>query len=251
MVPEAQRLHAAFVAAFPAYATAVYADRGYPLDRDSVELIERASTVLDAELGSELELRFRDQRRSPLEIVRQALVVLSTALARAGIAPNPTPGVSIDDDPYGLAPGSSSDLGREAHEAHLLWGAAKAAAFTGVEAAIPAKPTVVVMATDRQDRDDLAALVESGGLQCRAVRNPGAVASAIEGEAVVFALVDLGHRSARDAVARLVDADVAIVVYGESIDDLVEIGLRAQGVRDVVDRRRLLADPAAFIPVIA
>jgi hypothetical protein len=251
MVPEAQRLHAAFVAAFPAYATATYSVRGYPLDRDSVESIEWATAVLGAELGSELELPFREQRRSPLEIVRQALAILASALANDGVAPNATTGVLIDDDPYGLMPGSSSDLGQEAHEAHLLWGVTKAAVVAGVDAVIPPKPTVVVMAATRRDRDDLLALVESRGLRCSAVRNPGAVASAIEDEAVVFALVDLDHRSARDAIAQLTNAGVSVVVYGESIDDLVETGLRAQGVRDVVDRLRFLADPAAFIPVIA
>jgi hypothetical protein len=67
----------------------------------------------------------------------------------------------------------------------------------------------------------------------------------------VFALVDLAHRSARDAIAQLVEAAVPIMVYGDAIDDLTETGLRAQGVREVVERRRLLADPSPFLPVIA
>ena len=68
---------------------------------------------------------------------------------------------------------------------------------------------------------------------------------------MVFALVDLAHRSAGDAIGQLIEARVATVAYGDSISDLVETGLRAQGVRDVVDRQRLLAAPAAFIPVVA
>jgi hypothetical protein len=40
-------------------------------------------------------------------------------------------------------------------------------------------------------------------------------------------------------------------VYGDAIDDLIETGLRAQGVRGVVNRRRLLEDPTAFLPLIA
>ena len=251
MVPEARRLHVTFVDALPAYATGLYAVRGYPLDRPSVESIERATVLLDAKLGAELELTFREQRRSPLEIMREALALMGDALADRGVAPSAAGIAAIEADPYGLWPGSSSDLGQEAHEAHLHWGAAKAAAFTTVGVTVPAKPTVVVMAANRPDRDQLVGLIEASGLHCLAVRNPGGVASAIEVESVVFALVDLGHPSARDAIDQLVEARVATVAYGDSISDLVETGLRAQGVRDVVDRKRLLATPAAFIPVVA
>ena len=51
--------------------------------------------------------------------------------------------------------------------------------------------------------------------------------------------------------AQLVEAAVPIMVYGDAIDDLTETGLRAQGVREVANRRRLLADPSAFLPLIA
>ena len=84
-----------------------------------------------------------------------------------------------------------------------------------------------------------------------AARNPGAVANAIDRGTVVFAVVDLAHRSARESITRLTDATIPTIVYGASIDDLTEVGLRAQGVRNVVDRRRLLADPSAFLPQIA
>ena len=251
MVPEAQRLHASFVAALPAYLTARFSTYGYPLDRGSVESIDRATASLAAELGQELVLPFDEQRRSPLEIVRHVLTIPSDALAERGIPPVATSASVSVDGPYGLAPGSSSDLGAAAHEAHLLWGAAKAAAFTGTVPAVPSRPTVVVMVGSRSDREELVALVEAAGLRCEAVRNPGAVAGAIESGAVVFALVDLDHRSARDALAQLTASSIATVAYGDSIDDLIETGLRAQGVRDVVERRRLMANPAAFIPVIA
>ena len=186
-----------------------------------------------------------------MEIVRQSVGVLTAELADDDVVPNAAPGVGPEGDPYGIAPGSSSDLGRDAHEAHLLWGVAKAAAFTGVEAVIHVEPTVVVMSASRHDRDDLVPLIASHGLRCIPVRNPGAVATAIDDGSVVFALVDLDHRSALDAIARLVAASIATVVYGDSIDDIVATGLRAQGVREVVDRQRFMADPAAYIPVIA
>lgn len=251
MTPEAQRLHAAFVSAFPAYATAVFADRGYPLDRPSVESIERATAVLDAELGSELELSFREQRRSPLEIVRRVLAIPSDALGDAGVVPVGSSGPRSEADPYDLAPGSSSALGIEAHEAHLRWGVAKAAAFATVETQAPVHPFGLVMAENRSDREELMAAIESVGMGSLAARNPGAVANAIDRGTVVFAIVDLAHRSARESITRLTDAAIPTIVYGASIDDLTEVGLRAQGVRNVVDRRRLLADPSAFLPQIA
>ena len=159
MVPEAQRLHAAFVSALPAYATAVFVERGYPLDRSAVESIERATAVLDAELSSELELPFREQRRSPLEIVRSVLTIPSAALDEAGVAPVASPGLRYEDDPYDLAPGSSSALGHEAHEAHLRWGIAKAAAFTTTETHAPVQPDVLLMAGTRLYREELMAAI--------------------------------------------------------------------------------------------
>lgn len=251
MVPEAQRLHAAFVSALPAYLTAIFAERGYPANRASVESIESATAVLDAELGSELELAFREQRRSPLEIVRWVLAIPSSTLAKAGVSSSGVAGPVNDVDPYDLAPGSSSALGPEAHEAHLRWGIAKATAFTSGTVAPPADPVVLVMAESRADREELMAAVEGRGMLPAAVRNPGALVAAIERRSVVLAVVDLSHRSAREAIARLTEATVVTIVYGDSIDDLMETGLRAQGVRDVVDRRRLLADPSAFLPLLA
>ena len=38
---------------------------------------------------------------------------------------------ALPGDRYGLAPASSRELGDEVWEAHLRWGAAKAAALTG------------------------------------------------------------------------------------------------------------------------
>lgn len=251
MVPEAQRLQASFVAALPAYLTARFTEHGYPLDRASVESIEGATAVLSSELGHELALPFKEQSRSPLEIVRQVLVIPTEALAETGTPPVAASALMLENDPYGLAPGSSCDLGPAAHEAHILWGAAKAEAFTGAAPTVPSRATMVVMAENRADRDQLVALVEGSGLRCLAVRNPGAVAGAIESDSVVFALVDLAHRSARNAVDQLTASRIATVVYGDSINDLIETGLRAQGVRDVVERWRLMADPVAFIPVIA
>jgi hypothetical protein len=250
MVPEAQRLCAVFVAAMPSYVTALCAERGYPLDRQTVESIEEAAATLDAALTAELERDFRAQRRSPLEIVRASLVIVSGSLSERGVTPVDPTGRGSEDDPYGLAPGSSIDLGQEAHEAHLQWGVAKAGAFVGDAAPKVAKPAVAVMASDRADRDALVSSVEERGMTCVVVRNPGGVAVALEYGATMVAVVDLAHRSGRDAIGRFTAGGVTTIAYGDAIDDLLETGLRAQGVRHVVDRQRLLADPTGFIPLV-
>ncbi len=250
MVPEAQRLHVAFVAAIPSYVAAVCAERGYPLDRAMIEAIDEATAVVDAELAAELERDFRVQRRSPLEIVRVALASVSHVLSDGGVTARDPSGRDSEEDPFGLAPGSSSELGAEAHEAHLRWGVAKASAFVGDAAPTLVKPTVAVMASDRAERESLVASIEGRGMSCVAVRNPGAVEASLDDRAVMVAVVDLAHRSARDAIDRFVEHGVTTIAYGDAIEDLLETGLRAQGVRHIVDRHRLLADPGGFIPLI-
>ena len=47
------------------------------------------------------------------------------------------------------------------------------------------------------------------------------------------------------------DAGIPTIVYGDDVDDLVETGLRAQGVRKVIDRHDFVADPARFVPRLA
>jgi len=251
MVPEARRLHAALVAAFPAYMTQVYADRGYLLDRNSVEAIEEATALLDGELAVELELPFRDQHRSPLEVFRAALALVAGSLARAGVSPVAAADERTRSDPYGLDPGSSSILGPDAHDAHVAWGSAKARAFIiGVGPGSRIQRGAIVMSSDADDRGRVVKALESRGTRCQPVRNPAAVALAIENESVLIAIVDLSHRSARDAIDRLVASSVPVVTYGTDIDDLTETGLRAQGVRSVVDRAAFLEDPGRFIPPV-
>ena len=151
MVPEAQRLCAVFVAAMPSYVTALCAERGYPLDRRTVESIEEAAATLDAALTTELE---RDFRRSAeaLSSSRELRWRPVSGRCPSGRHPVDPTGRGSADDPYGLVPGSSIDLGQEAHEAHLQWGVAKAGEFRGRRAPKVAKPAVAVMASDRADR---------------------------------------------------------------------------------------------------
>ena len=247
MVPEAQRLHTALVSAFPAYTTALFAEHGFPLDRSTVEVIETATTQLDLELAALLEQPFVEQRRTPLELFSLALGTLNPILEDADVelSPNGRPG-----DPYGLAPGSSAALGDAVQVAHTRWGAAKAIALTSVDRTAPPRPAVVVLTADRVARQQLCEAAEQAGYQCHGARNPSAVASAVATDTVKLAFVDLAHRAAHDAVARLTAAGIPTTVFGAEIDDLTETGLRAAGVSSVVERDRLLSEPEASFPRI-
>jgi len=245
MVPEAQRLHAALVSAFPAYTTALFADRGYPLDRATVGTIEAATAQLDLELASELEQPFMEQRRTPLEVFSNALGSLNPVLDDAGVDESAD---GRRDDPYALAPGSSAPLGEAVQAALTQWGAAKAIALTNVDRTGPPRPGVVVLTMDRVARQQLCDAAESAGLQCHGARNPSAVASALGTDTIKVAFVDLAHRAAYDAVERLTKAGVPTIVFGTAVDDLTETGLRAAGVREVVERDRLLSDPQKHLP---
>jgi hypothetical protein len=245
MIPEAQRLHAAMVSAFPAYATRRFADAAFPLDRRSVEAIETATTQLDLDLADELGRPFVEQRRTPLEVFDGAMSTLTPVLLAAGVDP-PTGGRA--GDPYDLAPGSSAVLGDAVQKAHAAWGAAKAAAFTGGNPRGPKRPIVVVLTMDRVARQELCHAAEEAGFHCVAARNPSGVAGAIAGDNVKVGLVDLAHRAARDAVKRLRDAGVSTIVFGSAIDDLTETGLRAAGVATVLDREALLRAPEEHLP---
>jgi len=251
MVPEAQRLHSALVSAFPEYVTTVFVERGYPLDKTTALAIEEATAFLDVELAVVLEQAYREQRRSPLELFRAALGMLASMLADSGVSPTPTRSSTVEGDLYGLAPGSSGALGSAAHEAHLAWGAAKASAFVPAPSTTSNDPAVLLMAADQGDRVVLGPLLGSPGVECLVARNPAAVVAAIEQRPVLVAFIDLAHRSARPVVTRLLGADIPTIVYGDGIDDLVETGLLAQGVRAVVHRDDFVADPARFLPRIA
>ena len=248
MVPEAQRLHAALVSAFPAYTTALFAERGYPLDRGTVETIEAATSQLDLELAGELELQFMEQRRTPLEVFSTALASLNSILDDAGVDESAD---GRGGDPYALAPGSSAPLGDAVQAALTQWGAAKAIALTNVDRTAPPRPGVVVLTMDRVARQQLCDAVESAGLQCHGARNPSGVASALGTDTIKLAFVDLAHRAVYDAVERLTKAGVPTTVFGTAIDDLTETGLRAAGVKSVVERERLLSDPREYLPQIS
>lgn len=94
--------------------------------------ISESGRRLLAEVGDLLARDAWEQRRNPLELVRQATVGLTTELAAAGARPvarDEFKERSFPDDVFDLAPATWSDVHPDLHEVGLEWGAWKAAAI--------------------------------------------------------------------------------------------------------------------------
>lgn len=96
--------------------------------------VQDGAEWLRTELTELLELPFGEQRRGPLELFQEAMRFPTAAMEAAGVQPIDRDAVAttaLPGDLFGLAPASSQDLGEEAWQAHLAWGAAKAQALSG------------------------------------------------------------------------------------------------------------------------
>jgi hypothetical protein len=92
------------------------------------EAEDSMAEALDELLGQPYER----QRRGPLELFQEAMVMPTAVLQEAGIEPRPRDEVAeaaLPGDLYDLAPASSRTLGESVWMAHLRWGASKAAAM--------------------------------------------------------------------------------------------------------------------------
>ena len=105
-----------------------------PADQaELVAMAHEAGLAAASHVGPKLELLLAadigQQRSNPLALLREATPFATRVLRTAGVPP-----VARDeharalhpDDDYDLSPGAFSDFGEAAHEAGLLWGAAKA-----------------------------------------------------------------------------------------------------------------------------
>lgn len=98
------------------------------------QAIDEGERWLASELEALFALPFASQPRGPLEVFQEAMVFPTRALEAAGASPTPRDPVArhaLPGDVFDLAPASSRDLGDEVWEAHLRWGAEKAAALRG------------------------------------------------------------------------------------------------------------------------
>ncbi len=239
---ESKDLREAFVEAYPPYVVSVLEQRGIAVDEILADAVIEGVSVLDGLLANLEDTPVPEQHSTPLELFREALRPIDRALGLLG-APEPTQGAGARHlapwDHYGLSPGSSQVLGPSAHEAHLRWGVAKAAAMarlvdstTGPALGLFCPPA---------DRPVLVAHAERSGY--RTVVMPTA-------KPVAVAVVSAEERGA-DAVVRDAATESRVVVYGRSIDDIDEIRFKSLGASLVVQADRFLEQPGEYLPSLA
>jgi hypothetical protein len=156
---------------------------------------------LRASLAGLLDLPFGDQRRGPLEVFQEAMRFPTEALA-ADRVPEPvrdeTASRALPGDVYDLAPASTRLLGDDVWEAHMTWGAEKAAAVT--------RPVVLVATRSLVDWSRIEEA--AGAASMRATRWSGSIGSA------ALVCVDLELDDAMGIVKAGVAEGVSVVAYG-------------------------------------
>lgn len=133
MMDPGRVLSEALVRAYRPHVLRTAESRGWTVDPEMAEAIDRGEAWLSETLGDLLSQPYREQRRGPLEVFQEAMLYPTEALSSAGVEPvdrDPTAEAAIPGDVYDLAPASSALLGEQVWQAHLAWGAAKAAAIT-------------------------------------------------------------------------------------------------------------------------
>ncbi len=232
----ASRLYEALVSAFgPFVATRLEELGADPADFETV--VQDTAARLRRGLESLLEEPFASQQEAPLEVMRDCLQLLTAALREAGVeAPARDAGQEevAPDDPYDLGPASAAELGEEALQASLAWGAAKAADV--------ARPLALVVSANLMDLTRIEEGARAAGYRV-ATAKPGSMAA----DAVV-AFVDLTETGADEAVSALAQAGVKVVAYGPHVDDVAMLRARALGASVAEPRSRVLRDPASFLP---
>ena len=133
MMDPGRVLFEALVRAYRPHVLRTVEARGWTVGPEMAEAIDRGEEWLSDMLGHLLAQPFGQQRRGPLEVFQEAMAYPTRALADTGTEPvqrDPTAVAALPGDVYDLAPASSAMLGEQVWQAHLAWGAAKAAAIT-------------------------------------------------------------------------------------------------------------------------
>ncbi len=257
MTPEADRLHRAFVAAYPTYTKERIAANDLPAVDDAVD---ESAVWFGEHLVALLQLPLADQVRSPLQIVRDALAIPTRALASLGADPVRRDDVEeslLPDDPYSLAPANSRELSDEAWEAHIGWGVAKTEAVAGLVPAdaapegAPRRARVGLFSTNLMDRTRLESIVEAAGYSLAAYRDLASLRGHLDDSLPICAFVDIEHGASDDAIGELAGAGVRVVAFGPHVDDLGMVRAKALGASDAVARSRFFRDPAQYLPTLA
>ena len=197
---------------------------------DIADAVAAGEAWLSAELAELAATPFVLQRRAPLELFQESMRLPTEALDALGV-PKPSrsavAAAALPGDAYGLAPASTQDLGPEAWEAHISWGAAKATAIR----------TVAWFGRDWADRSKIEAAATNASL---------AVAVAPDDLMVCFrVLVDLEFADAGAIVDSSVSTGLPTVAYGPHKATALSDEARVAGAT-VVPRSAFFKDLAAL-----
>ncbi|HEX5630895.1 MAG TPA: hypothetical protein VFY15_04485 [Acidimicrobiia bacterium] len=224
----------AFSSGFAPYLQERLAERGWP---SIPEAVQQGSECLGRSLGELLAQPYARQMRTPLELFQEALAPANEALEAAGV---PVPvrdnaaTSALPGDRYDLAPASSAALGEEAWRAHLVWGAAKAAAVT--------RPAVALLASNLLDRDRIERVVVARGLRLDPIRG----AAAVGGQVLV--LVDLTDPAADETITAAAAAGVRTIGFGPHVDEFAMVRARSLGATLAMARSQFFRDLEGLLP---
>ena len=237
-------LHSAFVGAFGPYLKGILEERGLPALSDEVSAL--AGRWLDEHLADLLDLPYREQRRSPLEVVQEALSGPTAALSELGVkAPlrDPVSVAAMPGDTYGLAPASSAVLGEAAFEAHLAWGMAKAKALAPLVTGVGRG--VAVVSGDLMDISRFEDAANSAGM------NVLVWGKSEDPVRPVVAFVDITNPEAGEAIRVLAGEQVRVIAYGPHVDEDAMARAVALGASTVLPRSRLFRAIGDHLPRLA
>ncbi len=241
----------AFLVAFPQYLQSRMVEVAPATDID--EATRQGVQWLTAELAQWARLPVEDQRQGPLHILQTASGFPTAALEEAGIvsaARDVGSQQALPGDLYGLAPVSSRDLGEAAWRAHVAWGVAKAKQVVNVVPKGESSEALVVAAVtmNQADRASIHLVAADRGIPARHWRNPGAIATGLADEIPRWAVVDLDHAAAEEAVRALAAAGSKVAVYGPDPDDIAMARWMSIGAATVVPHDRLIAVLRSWLP---
>ena len=253
----------AFIAAYPVFLKSQLGSVAPGIDID--EGIRQGAQWLEGELNQWARRAAGEQRRGPLQIFQTAVAFPTAALQTAGVPVlerDASAAQALPGDLYGLAPASSRDIGGDAWRTHIEWGIAKAKLIAEVVPAGQAPPgapdrgspsslALAAVTMSQADRASIHLVASGRGLSVRHWRNPGAIASGLEGETPRWAVVDIGHGAAEEAVRLLAGAGVKVAVYGPDPDDIAMARWLALGAATVVPHDRLVAVLESWLPLQA
>jgi len=234
-------LHSAFVGAFAPYLKGILEERGLPALPG--EVVSAARRWLDERLAGLLELPYLQQRRSPLEIVQEAMAGPTEALAAMAVkAPlrDPVSVAALPGDTYGLAPASSAVLGEAAFEAHLAWGIEKARVLSPLVS--DAGRRVAVVSGDLMDLSWFEDAANSAGMKVQVWgRSEGPIRA-------VVAFVDITHPEADEAIRTLASEQIRVIAYGPHVDEDAMARAATLGASTVLPRSRLFRTIGEHLP---